>query len=179
MPDGSSKKFTCSDLDLTITWYTGEQNSLVLHGESSSDLAKIMIKVCQKTLCKDFTGMTALSVNGVSINNPLDRAISLTTSSTNSTSELLATSVNDAPTPKELPKTDIQMEDHSHVSPKSIYQKSLTIHQFDSNCKLLAVELGGVKLEMVLMQKGIESKIFIANKTKENDKIKGTVQPFE
>jgi hypothetical protein len=40
--------------------------------------------------------MTALSVNGDSINYPVDRAMSPTTSNTNSTSELLAASVNGA-----------------------------------------------------------------------------------
>jgi hypothetical protein len=44
----------------------------------------------------------------------------------------------------------------------------LSIHQCDCNCRLLAAELVGVKLEMVLMQKDIESKTFIANTTKEN-----------
>lgn len=76
--------------------------------------------------------------------------------------------MNDAPTPKALRKTDIQTEDHSKESSKSIYQKSSSIHQCDCNCRLLAVELEGVKLEMVLMQKDIESKTFIANTTKEN-----------
>ena len=123
-PGGSSKKFTCSDSDLTITWYLGKQNSLILHGESSSDIANVMIKVCQKTSRDDLTGMAALSVNGESIRNPLDRAMSPTTSNTNSIGELLATSVNDAPTPKALSMTDIQVEDHSKVSPKYIYIRS-------------------------------------------------------
>ncbi len=80
--------------------------------------------------------------------------------------------MNDAHTPEALSKTDIQSEDHSKVSPKSIYQKSSSTHQCDCNCKLLAVELEGVKLEMVLMQNDIESKTFIANTTRENEKNK-------
>ncbi|CAB4022517.1 Hypothetical predicted protein, partial [Paramuricea clavata] len=131
-----------------------------------------MIKVCQKTSRDDFTGIAALSVNGESISNPLDRAMYSTTSNTNSIVGLLATSVNDAPTSEALSMTDIQTEDHSKVSPKSIYQKSPSVHQCDCNCKLLTVELEGVKLELVLMQKDIESKTFIANTTNEGDKIK-------
>jgi hypothetical protein len=45
---GSSRKFICSDLDLTITWYPGKQNSLILHGKLSSDLSNILLKACQK-----------------------------------------------------------------------------------------------------------------------------------
>jgi hypothetical protein len=36
------KKFSCSDSELTITWYTTKQNSLILHGQSSSGLANVM-----------------------------------------------------------------------------------------------------------------------------------------
>ena len=32
-PGGYSGKFICSNLDLTITWYPGKQNSLILHGK--------------------------------------------------------------------------------------------------------------------------------------------------
>ena len=109
---------------------------------ASSDLANVMINGCRKTSYKDFTGVTSFSVHGESINNQLDRAISPTTLNTNSTSELLATSVNHAPTPKALPKSSIQTEDHNKVSSKPIYQKSSSIHQCDCICKFLAVEPG-------------------------------------
>ena len=49
-PGGHSRKFTCSNLDLTITWYPGKQNSLILHGKLSNDLSNILLTVCQKKI---------------------------------------------------------------------------------------------------------------------------------
>ena len=47
-PGGSSRKFTCKNFDLTITWYPGKQNSLILHGKLSTNLSNIVLKACQK-----------------------------------------------------------------------------------------------------------------------------------
>ena len=47
-PGGGSRKFTCKNLDLTITWYPGKQNSLILHGKLSTNLSNILLKACQK-----------------------------------------------------------------------------------------------------------------------------------
>ena len=46
-PGGSSKKFVCNGSDTTLTWYPGKQNTLTLHGESSTVLFNAMIKTCQ------------------------------------------------------------------------------------------------------------------------------------
>ena len=47
-PGGSSRKFTCKNLDLTITWYPGKQNSLILHGKLSTNLSNILLKGLEK-----------------------------------------------------------------------------------------------------------------------------------
>jgi hypothetical protein len=47
-PGGNSRKFICSDLDLTITWYPRKQNSFILQGKLSFDLSNILLKACQK-----------------------------------------------------------------------------------------------------------------------------------
>ena len=49
-PGGYSRKFICSNLDLTITWYPGKQNSLILHGKLSNDLSNILLTACQKKI---------------------------------------------------------------------------------------------------------------------------------
>ena len=49
-PGGSARKFICSGLDLSLTWYSGKQNSLILHGELSSDLSNALIKVCKRSV---------------------------------------------------------------------------------------------------------------------------------
>ena len=48
-PGGYAKKFVCSGIDLSLTWYFGN-NSLILHGELSSDLSDALIKVCQPSV---------------------------------------------------------------------------------------------------------------------------------
>ena len=45
-PGGSTKKFTCSNIDLTITWCAKKQNTLILHGHASFVLIETLIKVC-------------------------------------------------------------------------------------------------------------------------------------
>ena len=62
-------------------------------------------------------------------------------------------------------------EHYNKVRSKSVYQKSSSISQCDCKCGLLAAELEGIKLDMVIMQRNIESKIQ-PNKTRENDKSK-------
>ena len=52
-PGGSSKKFTCSSLDLTITWYQGKRNTLILHGQASSTLADILTEIGKKSIYCD------------------------------------------------------------------------------------------------------------------------------
>ena len=44
-PGGSSKMFTCSYQDLTVTWYSGKQNTLMLKGTTSLELADTLIEV--------------------------------------------------------------------------------------------------------------------------------------
>ena len=46
-PGGSAKKFTCCSMDLSITWYPGKQNSLILHGEESLAVREMLINVCK------------------------------------------------------------------------------------------------------------------------------------
>ena len=42
--------FTCSYLDLTLTWYPGKQNTLMLNGTTSLELADTMIEVCSTSI---------------------------------------------------------------------------------------------------------------------------------
>jgi hypothetical protein len=53
-PGGSSKMFTCSCLDLTLTWYPGKQNTLILKGTTSLELTDRLIKVCSTSISGNF-----------------------------------------------------------------------------------------------------------------------------
>jgi hypothetical protein len=55
-PGGNAKKFTCCSMDLSITWYPGKQNSLILHGEESLAVTEMLINV-RKALNYQATAM--------------------------------------------------------------------------------------------------------------------------
>ena len=57
------------------------------------------------------------------------------------------------------------------VRPKPVYQELLSIFQCDCKCGLLAAEIEGIKLDMVIMQRNIESKMQ-PNKIRESDESK-------
>ena len=52
-PSGSSKKFTCYNLDISITWYPKKSNTLVFHGEESSGLVDALKNVCAEAISKN------------------------------------------------------------------------------------------------------------------------------
>ena len=58
-PGGYSRKFICSNLVLTITWYPGKQNSLILHGRLSNDLSNILLTACQNKINSSIVEITA------------------------------------------------------------------------------------------------------------------------
>ena len=63
-PGGYSRKFICSNLDLTIKWYPGKQNSLILHGKSSNDLSNILLTACQQK-----TNSSIVEINAFPMSN--------------------------------------------------------------------------------------------------------------
>jgi hypothetical protein len=63
-PGGSAKKFTCCSMDLSITWYPGKHNSLILHGEKSLAVTEMLINVCKPLTNGECTDGTKLSSNG-------------------------------------------------------------------------------------------------------------------
>ncbi|CAB4003662.1 AP2-associated kinase 1-like [Paramuricea clavata] len=52
-PGGCSKKFTCYNLDISITWYPKKLNTLVFHGEESSGLVDALINVYAEAISED------------------------------------------------------------------------------------------------------------------------------
>ena len=44
-PGGKSKQFVSNDLDLTMTWHPGKQNSLLFSGKDGESLKKLLISI--------------------------------------------------------------------------------------------------------------------------------------
>ena len=141
-PGGSSRKFTCKNLDLTITWYPGKQNSLILHGKLSTNLSNILLKACQKK-----TDISLVEINASPKSAKIDN---------------LASIPGYKSAPKPISVTD-KRESESACLPRSLCDLNL---QCDCKCSLLAAELVGVKLDMAIMQRNIESNTVSANITR-------------
>ena len=75
--------------------------------------------------------------------------------------------------PEVLFKGDTTLDEHCYkVRSRRVYQKSSGISQCDCKCGLLTAELEGIKLDIVIKQRNIESKIPTPNKIRESDEIK-------
>ena len=70
-PGGCSKKFTCYDLDLSITWYPSRLNTLIFHGEASSGLVDTLINVCKATTTHRIMEDTAAKDEGILSNETM------------------------------------------------------------------------------------------------------------
>ena len=135
---------------MTITWYPGKQNSLILHGKLSTNLSNILLKACQKK-----TDISFVEINASPKSAKIDNLASI-------------------PGYKYAPKP-ISVTDKSES--ESACLRSLCNLQCDCKCSLLAAELEGAKLDMVIMQRNIESNTVSANITRaeEVERLKQTL----
>ena len=144
-PGGKSKQFVSCDFDLVMTWHPGKQNTLLFNGKDGELVRKFLIS----TLNTSTDTLNRMSV------------------------EFITNMNNEATTkPKVLFEDDTPSDQHyTKVRPKSVYQESSSISQCDCKCGLLAAEIEGIKLDMVIMQRNIESKMQ-PNKIRESDESK-------
>ena len=131
-------------VNLTITWYPGKQNSLILHGKLSNDLSNILLTACQKKTNSSIVEINAFPMSNNNIHNG------------------------------SLPITQLQNGVNSSVmhdknNSESSCVKSLCNIQCDCKCGLLAAELEGIKLGIVIMQRNIESNNIATNTVPENE----------
>ena len=116
-----------------MTWHPGKQNTLLFNGKDGELVRKFLIS----TLNTSTDTLNRMSVEFI----------------TNMNSEATTK-------PKVLFEDDTPLDQHySMVRPKPIYQESSSVLQCDCKCGLLAAEIEGIKLDMVIMQRNIESKM--------------------
>ena len=145
-PGGSSKKFTCYNLDISLTWYPKKLNTLVFHGEESSGLVDALKDVCAEAISKN-DGLT---------NNVCVPAKHCSIATTNSAVDK----------PKQSSNHCIK---DSGLTDKN--QNVSTEHDFKlgCQCRILAAELEGVKLDIAIMCRDIETKFLVASNSRVSD----------
>ena len=174
-PGGNAKKFTCLNSDLTITWYARKQNTLVLHGDASLALANTLITVCgAPTTSNEFTAKPNAVEDGELSDNICMPTISsvIEQRHNNNTNAVTADSIVDTTT--EIPNQSFKSDVHSEkLKVRSNSFPCNVVHDFEHGCqcRLLAADLEEVKLDMVIMQRNMESKIFAIEKSRESEEI--------
>ena len=148
-PGGSARKFICSNLDLSVTWYPGKQNSLILHEELSIDLTNLLM-ACQKK-----TGMSVAEIDASPMNNLNDNGSVPTT--------FAANSANNPPVVPVYKSLSGAILGTDKCQSESACLKSQCNLQCDCKCGLFAAELEGIKLDILIMQRNIESNTRMAN----------------
>ena len=148
-PGGYSKKFTCYDLDLSITWYPSGLNTLIFHGEASSSLVDTLINVCKVTTTREITEEIPAKADGLSSTVTMSTKHSSIAIKNQAADELIQKSNHSI-------KANEQTESHSKVSIE---------HDFNlgCQCRMLAADLEGVKLDIAIMCKDIEAKLAVQN----------------
>ncbi len=171
----SAKKFTCRNSDITITWYARKQNTIVLHGNRSLILKNILIKVCKvlTTINEGMTNTSPVKDGELSKDNCMSAVNSSTGfRNTNDIAGEVVNTASDMPTgsPEKSLKNDVYAE---KPKVRSNSYSCNVVHNFEHGCQcgILAADLEGMKLDMVIMQKVLESKISAVDNLRENDEI--------
>lgn len=91
----------------------------------------------------------------------------------NNNTEVGLNLANNLPTeiPTQLLRNDMQSEQYNQVRSNYPHCNLLQRHDCGCQCRLFAAELEGLKLDVVIMQKNIQTKTFAADKPDKNDEI--------
>ncbi|CAB3994751.1 Hypothetical predicted protein [Paramuricea clavata] len=155
--------------------YYKKQNTLVLHGDASLALANTLITVCgAPTTSNEFTAKPNAVEDGELSDNICMPTISsvIEQRHNNNTNAVTADSIVDMTT--EIPNQSFKSDVHSEkLKVRSNSLPCNVVHDFEHGCqcRLLAADLEEVKLDMVIMQRNMESKIFAIEKSRESEEI--------
>ncbi|CAB4024220.1 Hypothetical predicted protein, partial [Paramuricea clavata] len=140
-PGGGSKRFTSSNAELTLTWYSGKQNTLLFQGKDGNLIRDGCVKFCQtrdgvmKSSCKQ--------VQALSKNSELQR-------------DLIAQNILESePTPISRPAN--QVDAASQVCLDIIGDNSNYLSNCRCSCGVLAADVEGVKLDITILSNRIDS----------------------
>ena len=179
-PGGKSKQFRSFNLDFITTWYPGKQNSLTFNGTDGVKCKEFLVSVLS-TYCVDdhiigIDKQLATSQNPAPCMSDANKNLQeigvqvneFGVNNMNNSQEILERSAAFICNP--VSGTTLPTEVYCKAK-SEMCLKSLCNHQCDCSCSLLAAELEGIKLEMVITQKNIMSNTNIVN-AKLEEKIK-------
>jgi hypothetical protein len=169
-PGGKRKKFESSNTDLSFTWYPDKQNSLIFQGRGGDTLQNVCIRYCEVKQSKSGTEFSNECFESDRLS--ADDNISVCTSHDIKNSIPINSVVGiSAETSEHPPENDTQAKKHKNVRSDPSVCELLNKSDCGCQCGVLTAELEGVKLDMVIMNKNIESKIFAAINAREKDEI--------
>ena len=147
-PGGGSKRFKSINANLSITWYHKKQNTLLFQGKDGNSLREKCILVCQmRGSSKPKSPIKANERKNILLVSP-DKP-------TCPSVDINAKTVDDA-TVTSAPNSP-GYEDKAKTNSNSINTNSSLLTNCHCLCGALAAELEGVKLDIVILQKGIDS----------------------
>lgn len=140
-PGGGSKRFTSSNAELTLTWYSGKQNTLLFQGKDGNLIRDGCVKFCQtrdgvmKSSCKQ--------VQALSKNSELQR-------------DLIAQNILESE-PTSISRPANQVDAASQVCLDIIGDNSNYLSNCRCSCGVLAADVKGVKLDITILSNRIDS----------------------
>ena len=147
-PGGDSKRFKSTNANLSITWYYKKQNTLLFQGKDGNSLREKCILVCQmRSLSKPKSPKKANVRENILLVSPDGPACSSVDINAKTVAGATVTSTSNSS----------GYEDKAKTNSDSINTNSSLLTSCHCLCGSLATELEGVKLDIVILQKGIDS----------------------
>jgi hypothetical protein len=148
-------------MDLFITWHSGKQNSLILHGEESLAVTEMLINVCKLLTngeCTEGNKLSSNSNGGLLVNVRESDSVS-----PNAVNSINSREIAMTPTVEVLAEMPTQASTNdSNVSSNTRASNLMQGLQNVCRCDVLAADVEGFKLDIVIMQDDTESKIHAA-----------------
>ena len=159
-PGGRARKFSCINADLVVTWYPGKLNSLLFNGKDGVLLKSRLIGLLESINCS-VSNVKVSNVHGCSSGSP--SVTCMPNEADQSVAKKCESTLDNA---NDVYNEELKVE-------KNLFSGNVD-HDFvkGCRCRLLAADLEEVKLDMVIMQRVIDSKISAVVNEKESDEIK-------
>lgn len=148
-PGGGSKKFISSDHNLSLTWYHKKQQTLLFQGREGNNLKETLINL------KISNAQTGVQQSVTTADSP-------TLSSSFTTiviDEIQMSPVQiERPTENVSNSREINVSQSQRVNAENENDSSNLSARCSCSCGVLAADIEGIKLEIVILQKEIEKK---------------------
>lgn len=154
-PGGGSKRFKSTNADVTITWYFKKQNTLLFQGRDGYLLRDKCVHICQTREQHDLKPPDKSNELANESFGALDSSFNLSARKTTKSEDVNETVATTTPT-KGSPEFEAKSK-ADFINLIDDYSSSSSGCR--CSCGVLAAELEGVKLDVVILQKRIDSQV--------------------